>query len=119
MRTLKVLAAAALATLVFAVPAYAITNGTPDGNAHPQVGVVVAEVHGGRHYFCSGTLLSTTVFLLAEHCDVSFLQPTGLWVYSAHPARPEHHPGGGPARRDLLRRPGVQAERWREDRWPR
>jgi hypothetical protein len=81
MRTLRVLAIVAIVSLALAAPSYAITNGSPDGNAHPQVGVVVAEAHGGRHYFCSGTLLSPTVFLLAGHCDLSFLQPTGLWVY--------------------------------------
>ncbi len=81
MRRLLGLAAAAIACLFSAMPVGAITNGVPDGNAHPQVGVVVAEFHGGRHYGCSGTLLSPTLFLLAAHCDLSFLQPTGLWVY--------------------------------------
>jgi Trypsin len=81
MRRLLVLAAAAIASLALALPAGAITNGTPDGSAHPQVGVQVVQFRGGMHYGCSGTLVSPTVFLLAAHCDLSFLQPTGMWVY--------------------------------------
>src|SRR4051794_21114338 len=71
-----VLALAALATLGLAVatPASAITNGTADGTAHPNVGGLVAPVaySDGTWIYCSGTLISPTVFLTAAHCaDVS------------------------------------------------
>jgi hypothetical protein len=61
---------AGLAVVIgLAGPVGAITNGTPDGTAHPYVGVVVfygaADEPVGR---CSGELLSRTVFLTSGHC---------------------------------------------------
>jgi V8-like Glu-specific endopeptidase len=69
MRTLIALAATA-ATLVVAAPAAAITNGTADGNRHPNVGGLVAatQYSDGTWIYCSGTLISPTVFLTAAHC---------------------------------------------------
>jgi Trypsin len=55
---------------ITAGPAGAITGGHPDGTAHPYVGFV-GEPEGG---FCSGTLLSPTVFLTAGHCTDYFSQ---------------------------------------------
>ncbi len=47
----------------------AITNGQPDGNAHPYVGLMVAiDKDGVPQWRCSGSLLSPTVFLTACHC---------------------------------------------------
>jgi secreted trypsin-like serine protease len=70
---LAVLAAAVLATagLATATPALAITNGSPDGNGHPNVGglVAAAAYSDGTWIYCSGTLISPTVFLTAAHCD--------------------------------------------------
>ena len=50
-------------------PAAAITDGTLDGNGHPYVGLMVA-LDSGNHslWRCSGTLLSSTVFITAGHC---------------------------------------------------
>lgn len=58
------------ATLVMAVPAGAITNGTVDGNGHPNVGGLVAptQYSDGTWLYCSGTLIAPTVFLTAAHC---------------------------------------------------
>lgn len=63
------LAAAAAVTL--AAPATAITNGTADGQRHPNVGGLVAPkaYSDGTWLYCSGTLISPTVFLTAAHCD--------------------------------------------------
>jgi secreted trypsin-like serine protease len=59
-----------VAVLSVVSPAAAITNGTPDGNKHPNVGGLVApEVYpDGTWIYCSGTLISPTVFLTAAHC---------------------------------------------------
>jgi secreted trypsin-like serine protease len=63
-------AATVLAALVCAVPALAITNGAPDGARHPNVGGLVAPTAyaDGTWLYCSGTLISPTVFLTAAHC---------------------------------------------------
>jgi V8-like Glu-specific endopeptidase len=61
-----------LAALIAASPAAAITNGTADGNGHPEVGMMLApQVHSdGTWTRCSGTLISPTVFLTAAHCEI-------------------------------------------------
>ena len=64
---------AALAALLVAVgvatPAEAITNGSPDGNNHPFVGLVVFyNSSGTATHRCSGTMISARVFLTAGHC---------------------------------------------------
>jgi V8-like Glu-specific endopeptidase len=65
------LAAAIAAALVVAAPAGAITFGSPDGSGHPNVGgLVAAEAYSdGTWIYCSGTLISPTVFLTAAHCE--------------------------------------------------
>src|SRR5688500_12580182 len=57
--------------LVVAGGAGAITNGTVDGNRHPNVGGLVspAQYSDGTWLYCSGTLVSPTIFLTAAHCD--------------------------------------------------
>jgi hypothetical protein len=59
-------AAALLATM--AAPAVGITNGQPDGNDHPYVGLVVFDVEGEPSHRCSASLLTDTVVLTAGHC---------------------------------------------------
>jgi len=68
---MKKLVAVAAAAAAFAGTASAITNGGPDGNAHPWVGALLAQqaFSDGTWEECSGTLISPTVFLTAEHCD--------------------------------------------------
>src|SRR5215210_2259493 len=69
-RNLVVIAALAALLLVVA-PAHAITYGEPDGNNHPNVGGLVAAkaYSDGTWLYCSGTLISPTVFLTAAHCE--------------------------------------------------
>jgi Trypsin len=69
---LAALAVASLAAgVAVAAPAAAITNGSPDGQGHPNVGGLVASApySDGTWIYCSGTLISPTVFLTAAHCD--------------------------------------------------
>jgi secreted trypsin-like serine protease len=70
MRRLVLLAATLLVVLAPAAPAAAITYGTPDGTAHPSVGGLVSptQYSDGTWIYCSGTLISPTVFLTAAHC---------------------------------------------------
>src|SRR6476646_8547738 len=64
--------AALAAALVFAAAGSAIPNGVPDGNAHPEVGALLATqaFPDGTWEECTGTLISSRVFLTAEHCDL-------------------------------------------------
>ena len=61
---------ALLAALAAVPPAAAITNGTPDRQGHPNVGGLVSPTQypDGTWLYCSGTLISPTVFLTAAHC---------------------------------------------------
>jgi len=70
----RYLAAALLAAglfLLVIVTVEAITYGTPDGNGHPNVGGLISsqQFSDGTWVYCSGTLISPTVFLTAAHCD--------------------------------------------------
>jgi Trypsin len=89
--TFRVLAVAAVvaSTLLSALPAGSIVNGQLDGNGHPAVGGLVAELEVEPGVFekvviCSGSLISATppVFLTAGHCT-AFLRDLGItqvWV---------------------------------------
>ncbi len=67
-----------------AAPANAITFGEPDGNRHPNVGLLLGDFRGDGTPVphCSGTLISATVFLTAGHCTLAFseLGITKVWV---------------------------------------
>jgi secreted trypsin-like serine protease len=70
MRKGLALAAVAVAGL-FATVAQAITYGTEDGNLHPYVGGIVEQDPSSVWYgtpYCSGSLVSSTVFVTAAHC---------------------------------------------------
>lgn len=71
MRRLILAVAVAATMLALATGANAIVNGMPDGNAHPEVGALLAQqaFPDGTWTNCSGTLISPTVFLTAAHCD--------------------------------------------------
>jgi V8-like Glu-specific endopeptidase len=60
--------------------ARAITDGTLDGNGHPYVGLMVAQDANGRPLWrCSGTLLSSTIFLTAGHCTEAPAAHAEIW----------------------------------------
>src|SRR6476620_11462883 len=76
----------AILVALFLVPASAgaIVNGSFDGDAHPYVGVAVAGDD-----FCSGSLVSPTLFVTAGHCSAAFAATgeTTFVTFDAH-ARP-------------------------------
>ncbi len=59
-----------LLLITLATPAMAISYGEPDGTGHPNVGSIVAIKGEQLFQICSGTLISSTVYLTASHCTV-------------------------------------------------
>ena len=68
---------------VLALPAAAITDGQPDNDGHPYVGLMVAQDASGNPLWrCSGTLLSSTVYLTAGHCTEAPAAQAEIWFAS-------------------------------------
>ena len=81
----KALAAAAAALLLIGLgsaPAQAVTDGVPDGDGHPYVGLMVAQTDEGDPLWrCSGTLISPTIVVTAGHCTFE-AEHVELWFQS-------------------------------------
>ena len=99
---MKVVAALAMSlalALVSAAPAVAIDNGVPDGDAHPNVGLLAFDVDGlgetPPFALCTGSVISDSVFLTAAHCITAI--PDAQWVVTLD--------GGGPG--DPVSTPGF------------
>lgn len=84
----------------------AITYGTPDGNAHPNVGLLIARVGADYFAICSGTLVAPDVFLTAGHCTdaiegldadtfVTFQSAPPFSLAGFLPGTPHTHPDFG------------------------
>jgi len=79
MRKLIVVSAALVVALAAGPPVGAVT-GPLDGNAHPNVGVMLVQDADGQIFeFCGGVLISPTVFLTNYNCPgaVAFAQSIG------------------------------------------
>jgi Trypsin len=73
-KTLLLFTTMALALLLAAGMASAITFGQPDGNRHPYVGSPVLADEQGEFLCGSGTLIAPDVFLTAAHCTLFNLE---------------------------------------------
>ena len=73
-------AALLLVGAMLAGPVGAITDGAPDGNGHPYVGLMVAQDASGTPLWrCSGTLMSSTIFMTAGHCAEAPAAHIEIW----------------------------------------
>src|SRR5215210_4001209 len=75
-KVLLAFAMMAVAVLMASSGASAITYGKADGKRHPNVGALVGTFDGETYPYCSGTLISRTVFLTAAHCEPGKKQVT-------------------------------------------
>jgi V8-like Glu-specific endopeptidase len=87
MKKLAIAATAAVCALVAAGAALGITWGQRDGNAHPNVGAMMAywdpSTPNTLQELCTGTLVAPKVFLTAAHCTDYLLNDLGItdvWV---------------------------------------
>ena len=70
----------ALALALVAPSAQAIKYGEMDGDGHPFVGLMVAQdADGNPLWRCSGTLISSTVYLTAGHCTEPPAVKAEIW----------------------------------------
>ena len=76
-----------VATAVAAYPAAAITNGAPDGDTHPYVGLVLTRDANGFSR-CTGTLVSSTLLVTAGHCTDGITEPVQVW-FEPGPIEPD------------------------------
>ena len=101
----RIICALAIAVSLTAA-AGAITYGTPDGNAHPNVGLLIAKIGDVYYALCSGTLVAPDVFLTAAHCTdaieevnaqtyVTFQPGPGYSVAGFLPGTSHTHPDWG------------------------
>ena len=75
---------AGVAALTLAAPAFAVTGGALDNQAHPAVGLLLADRGNGPEPDCSGSLVSPTVFVTAGHCTGGLASSRVFVSFDAH-----------------------------------
>jgi hypothetical protein len=90
MKTAAAVAALLVAFLLSTAPASAIQNGVPDGDGHPNVGLLAFDVDGAGEtppfVLCTGSVISDRAFLTAAHCIA--VAPGAQWVVTMQPGSP-------------------------------
>lgn len=75
--------------------ASAITWGEPDGDRHPNVGLIIFDDEDGPAWRCTGTLIAPDVVLTAGHCTDGAVAAR-VWFDEIVEGNPEY-PYGGPS----------------------
>jgi secreted trypsin-like serine protease len=98
----------AIAILAIAVfPVGAVTDGTPDGDGHPAVVLILMDVDGAPAYRCSGTLIAPTFVLTAGHCAGAPGEFSGIRIFTESDIQNGNNTypwGGGPN--------SIEAKNW-------
>jgi len=104
-------------TIVVIGSAMAITNGQPDGDNHPYVGLLVFDVAPGvPNWRCSGTLIDPYVVLTAGHCTDGavaariWLQKDVTYDVVPYPLYPFGGPGSGAVEGTPYTNPDYRSE---------
>jgi secreted trypsin-like serine protease len=91
MKKVTALAAAVAVAFGATAGALAITNGTRDGNGHPNVGAFLVKRPSGWRVLCTGSLVAPRVFLTASHCT-SYAEANGWEVAVTFQSTDAEHP---------------------------
>ena len=95
---MKALAASLLAFLAMTAPAAAIDNGVPDGDRHPNVGLLGfdfdADSESRPLFLCTGAVISERAYLTGAHClDVFGDVQEVVTLEPGSPDDPVYEPG--------------------------
>jgi hypothetical protein len=94
MKRISILAILVLLLVLSVLPAAAITGGELDGEGHPNVGLMIADIDGEPVWRCSGTLIAPRVFLTAGHCVGDGATSARVW-FGSDLTENEEYPYGG------------------------
>jgi hypothetical protein len=94
MKRVWILVVLVLVLAVGTLPSAAITGGELDGDGHPNVGLMIADIDGEPQWRCSGTLIAQRVFLTAGHCVGDGATGARVWFASDMADVPDYPYGG-------------------------
>jgi hypothetical protein len=76
-----------------ASPTQAIINGSPDGNNHPYVCLIVFDDANGPAWRCTGSLIAPNVVLTARHCSEGVVAAR-IWITPSVQGNPDYPNSG-------------------------